>query len=189
MHQALSEAVERKLWAKAAAYHNADGLQRSPDLEGIRKDLAKLAKEGKYEKAAVLLAVATGTPWTGQRLAQEGLQVSPLCQSCKSGVVETNLHRCWECVANREVPDAVQTQRREAQAKAESAFNPALWLRGIPQKTQLPPLPSEEVHFGWGPDPHAEHSAGGITGGVGDGSGTAGLKDQRFCRAGRREYL
>ena len=94
MYAAIREAVEYKVWDKAASHYCGKGVERGIDMVPIHKMVKYMSKKG--ENLGKLYAILAGGVWPEARKHQAGLTSSALCPHC--GKEDQDLyHLYWGC--------------------------------------------------------------------------------------------
>ena len=180
-------------WGNASAHYNGKGLERIPDLVEARRYLRRLSAKGQHSWRGAVCASMTGGTWSREWAANAGIPLdTDLCARCGKAA-ETDLHRCWTCPANDELPECKSFASMKSKALSEAEDNPALWLRGILPSdwVKVPPVPEVPEYFDWNPVPDPTYwnpvpdptwAFENIMYGGGDAAGTAGLRIQNLQR-------
>ena len=153
LYESITLSVCAKNSKQVAAHWSGLGASRGARFDIVGAHVSSLRKSGKHDEAALLTAISTGACWSGARRAAHGMQgvgidLCPRCLATGTSVVETDLHRYWQCPCNLlgSVRAIVDTQAMARFAIAEAATFPLLWMRGIPSTQSLSfPLPANDI--------------------------------------------
>ena len=182
--EAIRKDISQKLWKKAAEHIGGEGLQGGADFTVARRYLGWLRRKGKVKEAGLLQTILAGGMWTRKRRHEAGYLTEPVCARCGRDE-ETGTHLIWNCQANEQIEQALQTRTKElrrAWIEGDQKFNKeCFWERGL--------VPAEWTQVRAPTDEHLEVDVGDIsTWGGGwyfsDGSGGQHTKDPRMRRCG-----
>ena len=191
LKEAFAESRRLAVWKKAAKFCDGEGLEKGPDLQGLKRHLQYYKRTGQHERRGALIAVATASPWTRTRIHEVNADFDPICKRCNRQVPETPWHRYWDCPGNDAIPACKKTQHLYNKAKLGVDKLPCLWLRGMLPRSWTaveaqPPAQASVKEELLGIDA-TRRSLHGTTSepvwACGDGSGGEKSSDQRLRRA------
>ena len=93
--QRVGLSTQRRLWARAQAYYEGEGLEQGAYTHTLELVLAKLKEPGKLQEASALRAAAIGAIWPAARVAACFLGQSARCPRGQADA-EAAAHRFWE---------------------------------------------------------------------------------------------
>jgi hypothetical protein len=130
----LEEDLEAKLWQEASTTRKGAGLEKgTPHFGPAAKAHADFVKKGEHKIAKAVELIVCNKVWTKQRLLEAELitEEDALCDRCGE-CIETDLHRYYECQANRciDSDDVAKTQYLTKEARREP-HNACKWFRAI----------------------------------------------------------
>ena len=92
----FAEILRKGLWKKAANHEMAKGAEEGAvDCTSARKLWMRFQKQGKLMEAQLLLMIATGGLWTGDRCRRAGYLHDGKCPLC--GDVDIVMHSMLPC--------------------------------------------------------------------------------------------
>ena len=146
--RSLASSAMAQHWPDAARHWSGTGLERGGDFTSLKAHLRHFEKKGLHGQYGALHTVAIGATWPRARRVSASLPgvLDDTCTRC-GRAPETDIHRYYQCPANRDIPDrAVQsTQHLAERACAEHELE-CYWLRGI-VPVSLAPIPDPPDHM------------------------------------------
>ena len=190
----IFDTLSSKIWEKASKHYNAKGMEKGVDMTGLKKHIARLRRQKKFEELGALESAVTATTWTRGKIAAHKKEEVPidetLCQRCHKAI-ETDYHRIWVCEANDKLRGCKHSKYLIKRARIGAEKYPCLWLRGLVPAdwTAVAPPPDQTEA-----ETHNERMQTDSEGkffspsghrilGCGDGSGGRKTSDRRLRRA------
>ena len=122
-------------WDRAGSGRHGGGLAGAePSFHGMARALKEFRKNGQPSKAAALEALASNSSWDGQRLCDDG-KLDPaqaLCTRCRSGEIDSPMHRYYRCVDNDKIEDKAIAHKMAVPTQNQLEEEPPCkWFRAI----------------------------------------------------------
>ena len=126
---------------------SAQAWLRGADTSVAREEYNRYRRQGKYELAGAVKAVATGAIWTRQMKHGAQYATSSNCTRRSAQVPETLQHWAYQCEGNHAVAELAEHQEIRLQANANWSQAPLVYGRGLIPRGLLPEIEVNE-------DPH-----------------------------------
>ena len=128
----IREDMTQLIWIIASNGYNGKGLENTPDLRPIGKQITYLERNDQHSTANLLQTIVAGGIWSGARKVAAGIEgATDVCPHC--GQTQTDLHLWWTCPAyeDTDLEPIKKTQNKVVRAIRHHDDWPCYWLRGI----------------------------------------------------------